>query len=400
MKKKKKDAVAIQTRKAENKELDGRFLERITIIGKALVGEEKFSLIPLTVLEQITKSRAPRLKAKAAYGSDILSSTVKQYNKLFYEFIKEHSIETPYNSEISVDYYLSEGIVLLNCISVLPDKAFHNASLVKEAFQQYLPGSDHHTWMVEFLETIIMDAIAFLSELDKHIIHADMTDTAWINPYTVSNTIFLKRFSLEKTKIVIDNANRTIIRLGWILATEEWAYNSISPAKLGYEGESADVPLPIYIQQHAIDKLQKRIDITPGIMHFGVVHSFDESILYLKTATHVLVPYFLSEQKVGYLLCKWFDNKILIHTFLFLTNDGTPEGKMLKKLCLLEKADKEYLRIDTMPHFNSYHFDKDERLSALFTAAGCGSLLKIGHLEEYSKKSIADKDPESILKYL
>lgn len=400
MAKKKKSANIIQAQKVADKLLDIRFLKRITAIGKALIGDEKFSLIPQYALEAFTICRDPRLKAKAAPGSDIPSSTAKQYTTLFNEFIKEHTIETPYNGEVSLEWYLSEGFLLLNWISIWSGNEFPHAASVKEAFEPYLPGSAHHTWIGDLMEVNIIDALVFLSEANKYILLADMTNT-YANPESVTNIISLKRFKPEKTEIVIDNIKREIIRIGWISPSEEWDYLSVTPSQLGFEGEGADTALPVYIQTHALNRLQLRIDITPGIMHYAVASTFIEaSASHVKTDNHSLVPYRLSEQKVGYLLCKWCNNKIVVITFLFLTNDGTPEGKKLKKLCLLEKADKEYLRIDTLPHFNSYHFDRDERLSALFTEAGCGSLLKVGHLEEFSKKAIADKDPESIWKYL
>lgn len=402
MTKKKKNNVSIQAKKAGDKQLDARFLERIKFIAKAMIGEEKFDLIPSYFFEAVTTLRVPVLKArKATPESDILKSTVVQYNKLFTAFINEHTIETDYKIEIPLGWYFNEGIVLLNYISMMPDNHFSEAAMLKEAFKEYLPGSEHHTWLGNVLEVTIFDANVFLSEPDKFVIHADMTDTAYINPETTSNAISIQRVRTEKTKVLVDDHYRTTLKVGWVLADEKWEYPSIKPAQIGFEGEGADVPVHIYIQQHAINKLQERIDITPGILYFGLGGSFmDEHISYVKKDNYSLVAYFLSEQKVGYLLCKWCDNKILITTFLFLTNDGTPEGKKLRELLLLEKADKAYLGIDTMPHFNSYHFEKDEWLSNLFIEAGCGSLLKIGHLEEFSKKSIADKDPESIHKYI
>jgi hypothetical protein len=36
----------------------------------------------------------------------------------------------------------------------------------------------------------------------------------------------------------------------------------------------------------------------------------------------------------------------------------------------------------------------------LFIKAGCGSLLELGHLQEFTVNEVKDKDPDSILKYL
>lgn len=402
MTKKKKPTSNILIKKAEQKQLNARFLERIKFIAKAMIGEEKFKLIPRDFLEEITALRVPGLKAKAAPGSDILKSTVTQYNKLLTELINEHTIETNIGKTIPLGWYFTEGIVLLDQISLIENADFANAVIVKNAFQQYLPDSEHYASMGNVLDITIRDADVLLSEADKHgIIYSDMTDIVYNNPESASNAIFIDRMRPEKAQILIDDHSRTIIKIGWVSSNKEWVHPSIKPAQIGFKGEGADIPLPIYIQKHAIDNLQTRIDITPGIMFYALSSSFiDGQISYAKGDNQSKVAYYLSEQKVGYLLCKWFDNKIVIITFLFLTNDGTPEAKKLKELLSLEKADKKYLQIDNLPHFNSYNFENNKLLSAVFTAAGCGSLLKLGHLQEFSKKSIANKDPESIKKYI
>jgi hypothetical protein len=401
MTKKKKNSSSPHVIKADEKKLIERFLGRITYIGEALVGEQNFELIPRQMFQAITPFRTPALKAKAAPGSDILKSTVVQYNKLLTEFVAEHAVTTDLGEKIPLTWYLSDGVILLHYIANMSNTHFPKAMLVKEAFKKYLPGSEHYIGIGQLLETIILDVNIFLSELDRFIIHADMTATAYEDGYTSSNAIFIKRFRPDSKKILAGDHYRTAIKVGWILADETWHYVSVRPAQIGFAGEGAEVSLPVYVQQHAIAKLQERIDITPGILHYGVGVTFmDEDIPHVIANNHSLVEYVLSEQRVGYFLCKWCDDCILISTFLFLTMDGTPEGRKLKELSLLQRADMAYLGIDTLPNFNSYHFEKDESLTKLFTAAGCDSLLRLGHLEEFSKKSIADKDPESIKKYL
>jgi hypothetical protein len=193
-------------RKADIKLLDERFLERVTIIGRALIGDT-FELIPPQILRHMAFCRAPRLKAKAEEGSYIPKEIVIKYNELLLEFIKEDTIESYSGVEIPLDWYLSEGLMLVN-----------------------------------------------------------------------------------------------------------------------------------YFHQ---------------LMH--------------------LVPFDLASGKIGYLLCRWCERKIIITTFLFLTNDGTPEGKKLEELTMLKKMDKQHLQIDTVQHFLSYHIDRNEELKSLFIEAGCGS---------------------------
>jgi hypothetical protein len=371
------------------------------IIARALIGDEKYALIPPRVLVAIADFHPPRLKAKADPDSRISKSTVVKYNKLFSEFIKEHTFETEYGGNLELDWYYSEGLTLLNYINMFDYSYNANAVAIKESFKEYLPGSDHHTEMGRILEIIIVDTNVFLSEADKYVIQANMWDTAFLNPLTESNTIYIQQFTPHKVDIKINDQTRKVFALGWILREDDWTFCNISPAKLGFKGKDDNVEVPVLYQQHLIDRLQERIDLTPGLMHYAMFQTFlDEGINYVKRDNYSLVSYRLSDQRLGYFVCRWCDNKILISTFLFLTNDGTPEGRKLQKLLSLEQADKKYLGIDSMPHFNSYNFANNKLLSQIFTEAGCGSLLKIGVLTQYSQRDIKEKDPESIRKYL
>ena len=45
------------------------------------------------------------------------------------------------------------------------------------------------------------------------------------------------------------------------------------------------------------------------------------------------------------------EGKIVIRTFLFVTNNGTPEGKKLAQITGLQKLDKKYLALDKLSTF-------------------------------------------------
>ena len=205
----------------------------------------------------------------------------------------------------------------------------------------------------------------------------------------------------EKSTMVVRGKKREVVRLGWVGPEMEWIWVKVKPSVLGFDVGSFDIPLDVYIQNHALDKLQERVDITPGIMHSIVFFIFnDPEIKHVRYHERTLVEYYVADQKVGYLQVELHGDKFLIHTFLFLTNNGTPEGIKLEKLVALEKDDKKHLEIDKLSTFNSYHIEKNEKLRKLFIEAGCEPLLGLGHLQEFSAKEIKDKDPESILKYL
>jgi len=92
--------------------------------------------------------------------------------------------------------------------------------------------------------------------------------------------------------------------------------------------------------------------------------------------------------------------KIIIRSFLFLTNNGTPEGNSISELTKLAPLDKKYLGMDTLMGFASYEFSSDSELSELFKQAGCEDLLQVDDLIKFSEATIRVKNPQDIMQYL
>ncbi|RZM28120.1 MAG: hypothetical protein EOO88_10190 [Pedobacter sp.] len=378
-----------------------RFLERIGDLCNAMVGPGYFEKIPSVVLDQMYATRYPALKIKAAPGSQVSKVTVIKANKLLEAFLKNQYIDLKNGSRVLLPVLLSEGLILLNFLHMIPGHYFPHAALLKEQFKEYGPESEGYEAIQEMLEVLVQDVTVFLSDLKVSILRADYSDTPVFDMYSRRNDIFIMETKTEKSTMVVRDKKREVVRLGWVGPEMEWIWVKVKPSALGFDVGSFDIPLDVYIQNHALDKLQERVDITPGIMHSIVFFIFnDPEINHVRYHDRTLVEYYVADQKVGYLHVELHGDKFLIHTFLFLTNNGTPEGIKLEKLAALEKEDKKHLEIDKLSTFNSYHIEKNEKLRKLFIEAGCESLLGLGHLQEFSAKEIKDKDPESILKYL
>lgn len=104
-----------------------------------------------------------------------------------------------------------------------------------------------------------------------------------------------------------------------------------------------------------------------------------------------LFPLTFSKAKLGYLKADVIGDKLVIRTFLFITNNGTPEGKKLQELFGLQKADKKYLGIDKLSTFILSDIKENEQLKKLFCEAGCGALFKLDKtlLDNPEEKEIA-----------
>ncbi|CAM4057385.1 hypothetical protein SAMN06265348_10275 [Pedobacter westerhofensis] len=384
-----------------NQQLRSRFFERIEYLCDTFAGPGYYKKLPAMIVEHMFMNRYPTLKAKADPSSGIEKSRVVQFNKLMNKFISDRYIVLDNGGKIYLSWYLSEGLLLINYIAEMADVQFPHAAQLVEAFKPYFPGSEVHQMIEEMLIELVHDTTVFLSDYNKTIMNADISATAFFDREAMSNDVMIHELRPNRSSVIIDGEPRTITSLSWLDEDMNWMSTKVRPSLLGFKTGSLDIPLEVYIQKHALDKMQSRINITPGIMHYMTFILMNQEVIrHHKNDNNSLVEYYLSDQKAGYLLVSLVDAKLIIRTFLFLTNDGTPEGKKLNQLLSLDKQDKKYLMIDTLPAFSSYHIDQNEHLSKIFREAGCGPLLKLGHLREYTSIEVKDKDPESIMKYL
>lgn len=378
-----------------------RFLERMKFLMVAFGGPQALEKTHKRLFEGLYMVRYPVLKAKAAKGSTVTKEKVVQFNRLMNHSLSDIYITLENGNEILLSWYLSEGTLLVNYFYSLEGEEFTAAAELKAYFAPYFPETRGREILEQSLINLIEDVTISLSDFNHTIIKADIEKTACIDLTSNQNDIFLHEFKLPKTTITVNDKKRSIYQVGWVDGNLKPIWAKTKPSLLGFKTGSLDIPLDVYIQQHALDRLTQRLDVIPGIMHFITFLIFGENpIPHHKLKDYSLVEFRLSDLKTGYLLVRLIDAKLLIQSFLFLTNNDTPEGEKLKGLVALEKEDKAYLQIDTLPAFNAYHFEKNERLSRLFTSAGCASLLKLGHIKEFSVLEMKDKDPESIIKYL
>lgn len=404
MDRKKKKLAASKTAAAvaqQRKAIKERFISRTKAIIEMIGGKELLEKIPAIYIEKSYECRYPSLKAKAAPGSEISKVRAIQFHKLLHQLMED--IEVPINAEhkIPLTWYLSEAKTLIDAISVIDSLNDPDLMEIKAAFEPYLPGSELHYDIQELLAELTLDTCRFLSDYNDHIYRADISMTPYYADFNPQNDILIHTFKPVVEKIESRSGKREAIKLGWANPEFKWENFKVKASKLGFQIKGMDVPLDLYISKHALQRLKERINVTPGIMHEILLLTFlQPHIPHHWNGYESQVEFLLADQKAGYFTVKLHDDKLVIHTFLFLTNNDTPEGEKLNRLLQIEKVDKKYLAIDNLPEFNAYHIDQNEKLSQLFRDAGCGSLLKLGHVQAFTQNEVADKDPESILKYL
>jgi len=261
-----------------------------------------------------------------------------------------------------------------------------------KAFKEKLPAfnDDFHEIRVEALSKLT-DSLDLLSWLYSQTIRYNIRieaeprkeakspfdRSAFYNNYIVY-------FEKPETELLeIDGHKRTVSLLG-VFKNNTLIRIALTPEQLGLTGILQQLPLNVYIQAHAIDRIKERIgdsfmytsyvDIFTAILSKKPFRSDDGGFLF---------PYLYSQKRLGYLKANLIENKIIIRTFLFLTNNGTPEGKKLASLLGVQKEDKKYLGIDKLSTFINSDIEENENLKRIFTQAGCSSLFEMKkHMKE------------------
>lgn len=401
--KKKKSNAAKSSLNVKQQELAlrARFEDRVRQLFVLYGDEALLQEIPPIYIEKLFECRYPILKAKAAKGALVPKTTIVKFNKLLYRFMDDLHVQLDNGNEVPLSWYVSEGIMLIDAMTKLAEDNEPSKQFIFKPFEPYFPGTPHYIEIQEQLSELLYDTIRFFSDYNESVLQLDTSTSACFEEFYPANDILIHAFIPETTTIPLKDGLHKAKQLGWAYPDLEWRNVKVKPSLLGFKTGIMDIPLDVYVQTHALQRLSERINITPGIMHEILFLIFmQEKIEHCWHNGTCLVTYRVSGEKAGYLVVKLHTDKLLIHTFLFLTNDDTPEGDQLKKLVEVEKADKAYMQIDNLPEFNAYHIERNERASKLFREAGCGSLLKLGHLQEFSLNQVKDKDPESILEYL
>lgn len=193
------------------------------------------------------------------------------------------------------------------------------------------------------------------------------------------NNYYFEENDPETETLEMDGHKRTIYR---VFATTAGGFIplTITSEKLGMKGLLQNFPLKVFIQMHALERIETRLGKLFRMFHYQYIITaiLAAEPIPADEKNSFLIPLANGKIRLGYLKADVKGDKLVIRTFLFLTNNGTPEGKKLNHLIGLQKADKKYLGIDKLSTFILSDIRKDEKLKALFCEAGCGELFSLG----------------------
>ncbi|MGV8095021.1 MAG: hypothetical protein AB2L24_24470 [Mangrovibacterium sp.] len=170
------------------------------------------------------------------------------------------------------------------------------------------------------------------------------------------NSVYFNNYVLEQMRpetelMELDGHKRTIYRICQNV-NQEFIPMVITPGSPGPEEVEQKSPLRVFIQKHALDRLKERLgNRTMYLCYYRLIKAILGDPIPTDNNNSYLFPMIVDQVKLGYLKGVVIGDRLVILTFLFLTNNGTPEGKKLHRLIGLQKEDKKYLGIDKLSTF-------------------------------------------------
>ncbi|WP_143774022.1 hypothetical protein [Niastella vici] len=351
------------------------------MIAKA-AGSDIVKYIPPSEIEFLYKIRLHPVRVKAAPGESIPPKVLEFSNCLITHFFKNEQVQIGIGmlDKISLYEYFSTAFTVMLYIQRLNDDDYPRAAVVKkrlEAFAAVVNSSTHETALKEYNH--FMNATALLCCNINEYLYAFKFNPSIIERGVSKAGLFseIYKIRLPKIKVLMGEHHRPAWRLGWYLPAPELHLELISIQSEEIYKLPGNV-MDVYIQSHALNRLAERLDgIEISVLHFNIYDSLCLPKVYINKHGLLLFEYAIFKNKVGYFLGEVADGKIILKTFLFLTNNGTPEADKLQTMTGLQKEDINYLAIDKLSTFLLSDIDENENVKQLFINAGCESLFKI-----------------------
>ena len=380
------------------------FFRKMKLIIDSVCGADIYPLIPQSILDDAYLCRSSPFRFKVEYNSNVPAKTLNDAKVILPSLIKKQNILLPPNNlEITLyDFYtVVFTIVILN--SRISDTTFDQAAKVKEALQFFVNDTATNEIANKHMYSILYTYNLGECDLRKTLYwyrHDLVVPKTF--PSETENIITVNCTTSETITVEVEGNARPAIRVGWAFAFVGAEWLSLKPSVLGFNSPFAEIPLKVYIQSHAINRLLERIDcFWSGNIQFNMYCSLAAPIIAHDTNNNLLIEFRIFDTKAGYFRADIIDGIILIRTFLFITNNGTPEGQLLEKNTGLQKLDKKYLAIDKLSTFMTSDIDKNDEVQRIFKTSGCQCLLDLYEkMKPLVTKHANGFDNELILKYI
>ena len=353
-----------------------RYWENIRFICQACGAPQAFSLLPRRELEQMYEMRFLPFHIEAAPGENIPERVVKDCRILVFDQVKRITMPIfPGGPEITLDDYFNVALGLRHYLKIITADEFPGAGEFKQALASYSGDDGPLNEALVRLSNVLWVPSVFCSDLNSRIYWLTLSFDRLDGDFCMQRNLEAHVHAPERIHVTFDGISRPAVRVCWAFCGSGLVKADLKPSQLGMRGSFADLPHEVFVQSHALQRLEERIDgVETGLLHFSLFFSLQQPKAINDGQGNILIEYRIFNVKAGYLVADIKDGRVVIRTFLFVTNNGTPEGKRLEEVFGLGKLDKQYLSLDKLSTFMAADVAGNAGLQELFQQAGCECL--------------------------
>jgi hypothetical protein len=387
MSKKKKKVNTQAQQKVQAAQHRKQFMERLrklcTYIGD---GEPLFDVLPNFMLTAIYENRSIMPKIKVAPDVKITKRLIKilycHLEKDMQSMLLDLKIPGFDKTVTLVDYYQ----ILLPLEAVLSSKTCMFTG--KEKFDAFCVNMDdrYDTYDTLFLQ-MVSNACSVYCDLSKRCLYTFKYDAhrteIGVERYSgfFYQIVTLETYPLDVRYVSIHGDRRPVVQVG-VISEDGGKYffypTTVPLRRLYLKDPSGEKSIPVYIQQHAVDRtMQRACCDVPGKVPMMIHQAFLNKRRIICEGERYFVECHMNDIKIGYFVGMYISEIFVIVTFLLITHSSTPEGRKLAKLTGLQRDDMSFLAIDDLKTLVNSDIPHHNSISKIFLNAGCGSILKM-----------------------
>jgi len=410
--KKNKSKITLHNQKVVDAHHRNEYLLRVRKLLNEMGLGQVYPKFTSELLNFIYLSRGQFLKVQADGEYFVQAIELKRIQMILYNWCKNSLVPIKgleYRMRLIDFYEIWYPLILL--IKVLNESdekySLDQKPEIFDFFEQFID-FDNESFLnqSEIANESMLNLLSFFSiigsSIPDKIYWLELNDDTKENDFRMRRNITIHIVKPQSVSIMHKNNSRPAFRVGVPMANEGVRWLTLAPAAWGSTAENAEQNLDVYIQSHAINRMQERIDGLPIQMCIlNLYISIASNPKVLVRDKDFLIEYKIDGLKIGYVVASLHKKIIVIRTFLFLTYNGTPEGRKLSEITGLGKLDKKYLSIDKLSTFLSSDIRGNPLVADIFSRAGCADLLQAEKIKQkINTNTESTFSSDLLLKYL
>lgn len=371
---------ASHTHQLAQAEFKKRFKEYIRQICISCGAGQAFDLLSEDTFRELFYLHGLPLQIHAAKGHTIAEADLHEARLILALMLPEQQyVPAEGAAKLPLSIFFSTGFCFYFYLSQEKLEGSPVTAQLRRLMHAYIESHGGYEQAHLSLNDILFVILLFISHLTTGLCSIEFCS----KPRSASQFGIQYYLSITKTippqqHVVLDGVSRPVTRLGFGGINKETEFVSVRPGQLGLPDDGTTPPLEVYFQSHVLVRLKERLDcIIEPICQYALFSAMKDCRSSRGMHGEILVDFFIGDMKVGYLVVEPHKSMAIIRTFLFLTNDGTPEAARLCSLYGLRRLDTNYLAIDRLSAFHSDDLHASQELEAMLRVIGCEKFSEI-----------------------